>query len=58
MLLAILLFLSWTFSQKKKFFKWFFYNKTFDKSWLMKVDTEAKFQGLQLLQNELFRFAI
>ena len=47
------------FEEKKtKFYKCFFYNKTLNKSCLMKVDTEAKFQVLQLLQNKLFRFSI
>ena len=40
------------------FYKCFFYKKTFKKLRLMKVDTESKFQGLQLLPNELFWFSI
>ena len=56
--MAISLFLYWKFSQKNKFYQCFFYNKTFDNSRLMKNFTKAKFQGLQLLHNELFGFSI
>ena len=54
----VLLFLWWKFSQKNMFYKCLFYKKTLKILWLTKVDTEAKFQGLQILQNKLFWFSI